>query len=138
MFELRQELTPKRPLRSEVEKEKRLSRPPSGQFSRPPSLTVILRTTNSSGNSSNRDSVGTTDSSVSEEDVLPPPLPVKLREADYCNLPNSTCENTSFLYTYRNSLRSSSVHPKLPPPEPIDKDDPPPLPPPKPPKNKCL
>ncbi|KAF5308725.1 hypothetical protein FQR65_LT06086 [Abscondita terminalis] len=138
VFELRQELTPKRPLRSEVEKEKRLSRPPSGQFSRPSSLTVILRTTNSSGNSSNRDSVGTTDSSVSEEDLLPPPLPVKLREADYCNLPNNNCENTSFLYSYRNSLRNSSVHPKLPPPEPLDRDDPPPLPPPKPPKNKCL
>ncbi|XP_031352316.1 dedicator of cytokinesis protein 1-like isoform X2 [Photinus pyralis] len=138
VFELRQELTPKRPLRSEVEREKRLSRPPSGQFSRPSSLTVILRTNNSSGNSSNRDSIGTTDSSISEEDLLPPPLPTKSREADYCNLPNNTCENTSFLYTYRNSLRCSSVHTKLPPPEPIDNDDPPPLPPPKPPKNKCL
>jgi len=137
VFELRQELTPKRPLRSEIEKEKRLSRPPSGQFSRPSSLTVTLRTTSSSGNSSNRDSVGTTDSSISEEDMVPPPLPAKLRESDYCNLPNASCENTSFLYTYRNSLRSS-VHVKLPPPEPIDDDDPPPLPPPKPPKNKCI
>lgn len=56
------QLTPKRPLRSEVEKEKRLSRPPSGQFSnsssRPPSSLVTIRGNNSSGNSSNRDSVG--------------------------------------------------------------------------------
>lgn len=59
VFELRQELTPKRPLRSEVEKEKRLSRPSSGQFSsRPNSISVTIRGTSSSGTSSNRDSVG--------------------------------------------------------------------------------
>lgn len=58
VFELRQELTPKRPLRSEVEKEKRLSRPSSGQFSRPNSMSVTIRAASSSGTSSNRDSVG--------------------------------------------------------------------------------
>lgn len=58
VFELRQELTPKRPLRSEVEKEKRLSRPSSGQFSRPNSISVTIRAASSSGTSSNRDSVG--------------------------------------------------------------------------------
>lgn len=53
------QLTSKRPLRSEVEKEKRLSRPSSGQFSRPNSLSsIVIRGPNSSGNSSNRDSIG--------------------------------------------------------------------------------
>jgi hypothetical protein len=32
--------------------------------------------------------VGTTDSTASEEDLIPPPLPQKAREADYCNLPD--------------------------------------------------
>ncbi|XP_050543349.1 dedicator of cytokinesis protein 1 isoform X2 [Daktulosphaira vitifoliae] len=76
VIELRQELTPKRPLRSEVEKEKRLSRPNSGQFqySKLPSM-----------NSLNRDSLVTTDSTASDDDV-PPPLPRKARETDYSNL----------------------------------------------------
>lgn len=129
-------MTPKRPLRSEVEKEKRLSRPPSGQFSRPNSMSATIRGAGSSGNSSNRDSVGTTDSSVSEEDAasVPPPLPVKLRELDYCNLPNNN-ENTSFLYSPRNSMRGS-LQIKVAIVDPVDFDDVPPTPPPKPPKNK--
>ncbi|XP_034240436.1 dedicator of cytokinesis protein 1 isoform X3 [Thrips palmi] len=100
VFELRQELTPQRPLRSEVEREKRLSlsRPSSGQFT--PSVTPSIggQSGSHSGTSSNRDSVGTT----SEDDGAPPPLPLKVRdasldtsldrsidvdaEADYCNL----------------------------------------------------
>jgi hypothetical protein len=31
---------------------------------------------------------GTTDSTASEEDMIPPPLPQKARDADYCNLPD--------------------------------------------------
>ncbi|KAL3270032.1 hypothetical protein HHI36_009088 [Cryptolaemus montrouzieri] len=137
LFELTQELTPKRPLRSEVEREKRLSRPPSGQFVRPTSTSSILRGTNSSGASSNRDSVGTTDSSISEEDAIPPPLPAKLRievNSDYCNL-----ENTSFLYSFRHSTRSSVPISNIQVPmvtSPQNDDDVPPTPPPKPPKNK--
>ncbi|XP_026809422.1 dedicator of cytokinesis protein 1 isoform X2 [Rhopalosiphum maidis] len=75
VIELRQELTPKRPLRSEVEKERRLSRPNSGQyqFSKLPSM-----------NSLNRDSLAT-DSTASDDDT-PPPLPAKTRESDYSNL----------------------------------------------------
>ncbi|XP_008197863.2 dedicator of cytokinesis protein 1 isoform X2 [Tribolium castaneum] len=135
IFELTEELTPKRPLRSEVEKEKRLSRPPSGQFSsRSSSISVTLRGTGSSS-SSNRDSVGTTDSSVSEEDAVPPPLPLKTREVDYCNLPNS--ENTSFLYSQRNSVRTS-LKIQVQAADPISFDDVPPTPPPKPPKNKSI
>ena len=131
------QLTPKRPLRSEVEKEKRLSRPTSGQFSsRSSSLSVTLRGAGSSGSSSNRDSVGTTDSSVSEEDIVPPPIPLKQREVDYCNLPNN--ENTSFLYSQRNSTRTS-LQVKIPAPDPDGGfDDTPPTPPPKPPKNKNI
>lgn len=144
-------MTPKRPLRSEVEKEKRLSRPPSGQFnSRPSSVIVQLRGNGSSETSSNRDSVGrlyplpaalaplanrtfyilgTTDSAASEEDMVPPPLPVKLRESDYCNLPDG--ERTSFLYSSRFSFRRPT---KPLPPEPAG-DNTPPVPPPKPPKH---
>ncbi|XP_063907750.1 dedicator of cytokinesis protein 1 isoform X2 [Zophobas morio] len=137
IVELTEELTPKRPLRSEVEKEKRLSRPTSGQFSsRSSSLSVTLRGAGSSGSSSNRDSVGTTDSSVSEEDIVPPPIPLKQREVDYCNLPNN--ENTSFLYSQRNSTRTS-LQVKIPAPDPDGGfDDTPPTPPPKPPKNKNI
>ena len=41
-------------------------------------------------NGNNRDSIGTTDSTASEEDLIPPPLPAKLRsEGDYCNLPDT-------------------------------------------------
>ena len=31
---------------------------------------------------------GTTDSTASEEDGVPPPLPLKTKEPDYCNLPD--------------------------------------------------
>jgi len=31
---------------------------------------------------------GTTDSTASEEDMIPPPLPQKARDVDYCNLPD--------------------------------------------------
>ncbi|XP_045475282.1 dedicator of cytokinesis protein 1 isoform X5 [Harmonia axyridis] len=134
-FELTQELTPKRPLRSEVEREKRLSRPPSGQFGRPISTNSILRGASSSGASSNRDSVGTTDSSISEEDIIPPPIPIKLRSeinSDYCNL-----ENSSFLYSSRNSTRNTINNIQLPVVSDSQSDnDVPPIPPPKPPKNK--
>lgn len=120
-------------MRSEVEKEKRLSRPSSGQFSsRSSSTSVTLRGTGSSGSSSNRDSVGTTDSSVSEEDVVPPPIPVKQRSGDYCNLPTNS-ENTSFLYSQRNSTRTS-IQVTME----CNFDDVPPTPPPKPPKNKNI
>lgn len=119
-----------------MEKEKRLSRPPSGQFSRSSSISVTIRGTGSSASSSNRDSVGTTDSSVSEEDVMvPPPLPLKQKEVDYCNI--STSENPSFLYSARSSIRTS-LQIKIPPPEIVDFDDVPPTPPPKPPKNKNI
>ncbi|XP_075232677.1 dedicator of cytokinesis protein myoblast city [Lycorma delicatula] len=120
VIELRQELTPKRPLRSEVEKEKRMSRPTSGQL--PPRLTSCAI----NGSGSNRDSVGTTDSTASEEDGIPPALPQKHREADYCNLPDAEPQITVLTPIV------ARVRNKPPPPEPIEKDDEiPPTPPPK-------
>ncbi|CAH2001464.1 unnamed protein product [Acanthoscelides obtectus] len=110
IFELTQALQPKRPLRSEVERERRLSRPSSGQYSRPSSMSVTIRGTGSSGASSNRDSIGTTDSSISEEDPIPPPLPVKQRDSDYSSL---SSENHSFLYSQRNSSLRSSLQIKI-------------------------
>ncbi|XP_065074251.1 dedicator of cytokinesis protein 1 isoform X2 [Ochlerotatus camptorhynchus] len=89
--ELTEELHPKRPLRSEVEKEKRNSRPPSVVT---PTLSIKTLTsggdTNSIGSaesSSNRNSIITNDSTTSEEDLVPPPLPMKTRDSDYSNLP---------------------------------------------------
>lgn len=77
LFELTEELTPKRPLRSEVEREKRLSRTQS-------QITATGKIDNGSvsGESSNsRNSIITTDSQTSEED--PPPLPAKtFRDSD--------------------------------------------------------
>ncbi|CAH0555295.1 unnamed protein product [Brassicogethes aeneus] len=143
IIELTEELLPKRPLRAEVEKEKRLSRPPSGQFSRPNSMSVTIRGASSSGNSSNRDSVGTTDSSISEEDAIPPPLPVKSRDVDYSNLPLSPpSENVSFLYSQRNSVATRTSMQINWPEEnncmDLDVDEPPPTPPPKPPKKNKI
>ncbi|VEN37349.1 unnamed protein product [Callosobruchus maculatus] len=136
IFELTQELQPKRPLRSEVEREKRLSRPSSGQYSRPSSMSVTIRGTGSSGASSNRDSIGTTDSSISEEDPIPPPLPAKQRDSDYSSLGS---ENQSFLYSQRNSSLRSSLQIKISEYDvsgEIEDADVPPTPPPKPPKTK--
>ncbi|XP_043247936.1 dedicator of cytokinesis protein 1 isoform X3 [Colletes gigas] len=133
IFELRQELTPKRPLRSEVEKERRISNRLSGQSQH------YLRNVNNGTDSSslgkgNRDSIGTTDSTASEDDP-PPPLPVKTREADYCNLPEELpvvhC-GTGSLNNLNRPLGHWSKN-KLPTPtDDLDVQTKPPTPPPKP------
>ncbi|XP_050594603.1 dedicator of cytokinesis protein 1 isoform X6 [Bombus affinis] len=133
IFELRQELTPKRPLRSEVEKERRISNRLSGQSQH------YLRNINNGMDSSslgkgNRDSIGTTDSTASEDDP-PPPLPMKTREADYCNLPEELpvqhC-GTGSLNNFNRSLGQWSKN-KLPTPtDDLDIQTKPPTPPPKP------
>ena len=126
-------MTPKRPLRSEVEKERRLSNRWSGQ-----SQTYLRSASNGldthSLDKGNRDSVGTTDSTASEDDP-PPPLPVKTREVDYCNL----TDDSSFNYCSASSLvsisRSIVYRPKSKLPIPVDSLDghgKPPTPPPKP------
>ncbi|KAK3913017.1 Dedicator of cytokinesis protein 1 [Frankliniella fusca] len=129
-------LTPQRPLRSEVEREKRLSlsRPSSGQFT--PSVTPSIggQSGSHSGTSSNRDSVGTT----SEDDGAPPPLPAKIRdvdvsldvsinqsvdtdaEADYCNLFASPDH-------VRSVPSTPSLRAKVLPPTPQE-ETPPPIP----------
>ncbi|XP_014608633.1 PREDICTED: dedicator of cytokinesis protein 1 isoform X1 [Polistes canadensis] len=139
IFELRQELTSKRPLRSEVEKERRISNRWSGQSQHYLRNTHNGSETNMFGRENNRDSVGTTDSTASEDDA-PPPLPMKTREADYCNLPeefnndqriSSITENSSNI----NKPFGQRIKSKLP--TPTDDDDvenqtKPPTPPPKP------
>ncbi|KAL7286180.1 hypothetical protein TKK_0019548 [Trichogramma kaykai] len=141
VFELRQELTPKRPLRSEAEKERRLSNRWSGQ-----SQTYLRSTSNGLDTQSlgkgNRDSIGTTDSTASEDDP-PPPLPLKTREVDYCNLPDDALSSCSFNYCSTSSLasitRSVVYRPKSKMPIPTDSLDgqniKPPTPPPKPKRN---
>nr|CAD7599396.1 unnamed protein product [Timema genevievae] len=224
----RGQLTPKRPLRSEVERERRLSRPSSGQFPPTRLSTTGANTTTArfNGSSSNRDSIGhcgrhvdmfpcktpklvfqghcgghvplqdtptgvsrwqlspearyfqadeaatltlnpkaselppvhtphfvtlvlvtsceltthlldsrlarirpalqsqdwTTDSTASEEDGAPPPLPQKTREADYCNLPDDADRESE-------SVRAPAT-PRIrnkppPPPEPLEGFTPP-------------
>ncbi|XP_014489472.1 PREDICTED: dedicator of cytokinesis protein 1 isoform X4 [Dinoponera quadriceps] len=136
VFELRQELTPKRPLRSEVERERRVSNRWSGQSQH------YLRNVNNGLDSGslgkgNRDSVGTTDSTASEDDP-PPPLPVKTREADYGNLSDElSSSHQSATGTPLSSLKSLGqwTKSKLPTPTDDHRDghhSKPPTPPPKP------
>ncbi|XP_011337215.1 dedicator of cytokinesis protein 1 isoform X1 [Ooceraea biroi] len=133
VFELRQELTPKRPLRSEVEKERRISNRWSGQSQH------YLRNTNNGMEPSglgkgNRDSVGTTDSTASEDDP-PPPLPIKMREADYCNLPEELSAQRCSTDTSSNLNKAlAQWKNKLPTPtdDDLDTHAKPPTPPPKP------
>nr|CAD7415325.1 unnamed protein product [Timema poppensis] len=235
VFELRQELTPKRPLRSEVERERRLSRPSCGQFppTRLSSTGANTTTARFNGSSSNRDSIGhcgrhvgtcsparrpnwcfrsttltlndpellpvhtvadpgvvihrvnlqhvsrtrptlqsqdcpvtclqslclrnrtspprhssrergeeiifflpagTTDSTASEEDGAPPPLPQKTREADYCNLPDDAeRESESIRAPATPRIRNKGLFQPPPPPEPLEGPTPPHPPPKKPP-----
>ncbi|XP_031633258.1 dedicator of cytokinesis protein 1 isoform X3 [Contarinia nasturtii] len=94
VVELTEELTPKRPLRSEVEREKRLSRPTSIVSPSIKGSQTGVDSQSLSGDSSNRNSIVTTDSTTSEDDSIPaPPLPPKTRDSnDYSNLP-ITCVN---------------------------------------------
>ncbi|KAL4711596.1 hypothetical protein ACJJTC_003613 [Scirpophaga incertulas] len=116
--ELRQELVTERPLRADVERERRLSQ-----------RTSLL---NSSAPPSNRDSMGTTDSNQDEEE--PPPLPEKLshRSMDLDGDNNNNAEplpprqnydtvwtpRGSFLYTSLALRRNTGVDkPPTPPPK---------------------
>ncbi|ETN61959.1 dedicator of cytokinesis protein 1 [Anopheles darlingi] len=118
VYELTEELHPKRPLRSEVEKEKRLSRPPSiatptmgtkSSVAGVPSVANGGGDTNSIGSadsSSNRNSIITNDSTTSEEDAVPPPLPLKTSSRcdtgnDYANFGSRT--------EYRSSSQQAAV-----------------------------
>ncbi|KAG5670986.1 hypothetical protein PVAND_001211 [Polypedilum vanderplanki] len=106
VFELTEELTPKRPLRSEIEKEKRLSRTQSVIVANNSNgVTNKVDNASVSGESSNsRNSIITTDSQTSEEDSLvPPPLPLKHRDSDFGNL---SLEDT--LYSRAPSNRAST------------------------------
>nr|CAD7428796.1 unnamed protein product [Timema monikensis] len=73
---------------------------------------------------------GTTDSTASEEDGAPPPLPQKTREADYCNLPDDAeRESESIRAPATPRIRNKPP----PPPEPLEGSTPPHPPPKKPP-----
>ncbi|KAM3958048.1 LOW QUALITY PROTEIN: dedicator of cytokinesis protein myoblast city [Aphomia sociella] len=119
--ELRQELVTERPLRSDVERERRLSQRTSLLTSAPPS---------------NRDSMGTTDSNHDDEE--PPPLPEKLShrsldlDADNNNLESNQLPNRnnydlvlpptrgSFLYNslaMRRNTTAGEEKPPTPPPK---------------------
>ncbi|KRG01267.1 dedicator of cytokinesis protein 1 isoform X1 [Drosophila mojavensis] len=102
---LTEELTPKRPLRSEKEKERRLSRPVS--IPTPSASIKNFTDIRSLSESSNRNSVETTDS-TSEEDIRPPPLPAKTRDStDFSSLTHSLDWNPNG-YTMLNVLNSST------------------------------
>ncbi|XP_023175587.2 dedicator of cytokinesis protein 1 isoform X3 [Drosophila hydei] len=102
---LTEELTPKRPLRSEKEKERRLSRPVS--IPTPSASIKNFADIRSLSESSNRNSVETTDS-TSEEDIRPPPLPAKTRDStDFSSLTHSLDWNPNG-YTMLNVLSSNT------------------------------
>lgn len=126
IFILKQ-LTPKRPLRSEMEKERRLSRPAS--IATPTASMKTFVDNRSLSESSNRNSVGkcgifsyfhnliltnlhcihieTTDS-TSEEDIRPPPLPAKTRDStDFSSLSHSLDWNPNG-YTMLNVVSNST------------------------------
>lgn len=132
-------MTPSRPLRSEAEREKRASSRWSGQ-SQYRLKNIDIGFESPELGKGNRDSIGTTDSTTSEDDQ-PPPLPVKTREADYCNLPldsSSSHYEISPLLSNIGYLRSpkSRLHLSLDGAGGIENPAPPPLPPPLPPPSK--
>ncbi|KAH0557836.1 dedicator of cytokinesis protein 2 isoform X1 [Cotesia glomerata] len=141
-IELRQQLKASRPLRSEAEKERRVSSRWSLQ-----SQSYIRNSQDDQTDSNdshdqkiNRDSVGTTDSTASEED-LPPPLPMKMRETDYCSF--SSQISTDYYTSSANikSIISESLDIKLMSASIDDSFDnlsKPPTPPPKPKVNRAL
>ncbi|XP_059611933.1 dedicator of cytokinesis protein 1 isoform X1 [Phlebotomus argentipes] len=112
VVELTEELTPKRPLRSEIERERRLSRTAS-IVTPTNSIRGLPGDSNSvSDAESNRNSIVTTDSTASDEDLIPPPLPAKTRDStDYTNLPN---EESNCGVPPRQNIRSSSSNKPLP------------------------
>lgn len=115
-----------------MEKERRVSNRWSGQSQH------YLRNVNNGLDSSslgkgNRDSIGTTDSTASEDDP-PPPLPIKTREADYGNLSDELSSHQSAAGAL-NNLKSLGQWTKNKLPTPTDDQDghsKPPTPPPKP------
>lgn len=120
VFELRQELTSSRPLRSEIERERRLSSRWSGQ-SQTYSLKNINGYDTSDARIRNRDSIATTDSNASEDD-LPPPLPLKMRDSDCNNLPQEQNLSDPNHNKCKNELESQFLDclnkPPTPPPKP--------------------
>lgn len=57
--------------------------------------------------------LGTTESTTSEEDQIPPPLPAKQREADYCNLPDQYDRVKSASVPSTPLVWNKSVHPEF-------------------------
>lgn len=126
------QLTPQRPLRSEVERERRLSSRPTSTITPTSSVKGLQLNAGdqlslSGGESSNRNSIGeffaclqwfansnvdvyvhpavTTDSTTSEDDNVPPPLPAKMREStDYSSFIESAGA-TGGLYEPPSSLQ---------------------------------
>uniref|UniRef100_A0A1L8DMR3 Putative signaling protein n=1 Tax=Nyssomyia neivai TaxID=330878 RepID=A0A1L8DMR3_9DIPT len=114
VVELTEELTPKRPLRSEIERERRISRTAS-IITPTNSIKGLPGDSNSvSDEESNRNSIVTTDSTASDEDQIPPPLPAKTRDStDYSNLPNDDSSNCGNRHTIRSSTSNKPL-PQLP------------------------
>ncbi|XP_055851030.1 dedicator of cytokinesis protein 1 isoform X1 [Episyrphus balteatus] len=142
---LTEELTSKRPLRSEKEKERRLSRPAS--IATPTSSMKGFSAADthslSGGDSSNRNSVDIVDTtdSTSEEDLKPPPLPAKTRDStDFTSLTGGIdwTQSSSFVTMSPTSIMNSTyeyVEATNPVLTAADDKRRPPTPPPKPSRN---
>ncbi|CAD7083698.1 unnamed protein product [Hermetia illucens] len=112
VFELTEELTTQRPLRSEIERERRLSRPASMATPTSSMKTLVSGDTHSlsGGDSSNRNSMATPDS-ASEEDLIPPPLPAKTRDSiDYSSLsPNDFLRSPNYIHNQNLTTQQTTT-----------------------------
>lgn len=117
IIELRQELTASRPLRSEVEKERRISSRWSVQSQHYLRHLSSEQTDSNDGKKINRDSIDTTDSTASEDDP-PPPLPLKMREADYCSYSSIVNSEEKNISPSLDENCDNSIKPPTPPPKP--------------------
>ncbi|KAF8795296.1 Dedicator of cytokinesis protein 1 like protein [Argiope bruennichi] len=120
VIELSEQLTPQRPLRSEVEK--RQSRPSSGQFRhQTPSPTGMNRSPSASLYSLSLPSTPSTLSCVSlsnnieNNEEKPPPLPQKQAYSDYTNI----TEDMQFNCPTRKNSMSLTLRAKNKPPPPL-------------------
>lgn len=110
VIELSEQLTPHRPLRSEIDR--RLSRPNSGQYRTHNTHSPTRSLSHGASSNSLSLSPYMSPSGLDANDDKPPPLPVKQSYADYTNLPeNENGTNgvdLTIVQSKRNSGHSSS------------------------------
>jgi hypothetical protein len=105
VIELSEQLTPHRPLRSEIDR--RLSRPNSGQYRTHKTHSPTRSLSHGASSNSLLLSPCLSSSGLDENDDKPPPLPVKQSYADYGNLPDNENGTNGLDLTIVQSKRNS-------------------------------